>query len=560
MKRANPSQQNPPAKKMPNAQTDVTSIVIDAGTALKINQGKSSAHELLLMARNDVWHKIHVTRGGRFDNETVLQSILFAVSPHDLIPVHYTVSGEDSSFLVRNCESAIKELCAKNLILRSTTGDVLLLTITLGFASIHSLKTNIRPLLVSVLTKRHVPERKELILDNLHRDPDLVKIVYCPLAQKKTLTSVLNIIAKDLPPIEYLDLRRNKLDSVAALGDTVLEGIKILDLRQNNILNAEDLSGLLKYNISELWLDENPLCENYPSPKRYTESIRLVCPSLTKLDGVYVGIPGTPIISPIYVKNVWRRKLVEQFLEHFFMLYDEKDRSILRGIYHHAAVYSMSINSSLMNKKQEDKISVVDLTKDASDEESKKEIAPEMALMDRNLMRKFTDPLDRLYYGEEAILEVLAKFPETQHFKEWFSYDLMHDDGDCLTISVNGIFRDKFNEKFVFNRTFVLVAGNENEYKITNDQNLIYCTLPEKLKFSENFEPKKYVNEMNIDLNCLSNMEKENLVQKFKKTTTVNEKYSKRFLDEADWDLRNAIVDFMHQYKVSCIPDRAFLK
>lgn len=42
------------------------------------------------------------------------------------------------------------------------------------------------------------------------------------------------------------------------------------------------LSALKNMQIKELWLDGNPLCQNYPETA-YIDAVREICPAITKL-------------------------------------------------------------------------------------------------------------------------------------------------------------------------------------------------------------------------------------------------------------------------------------
>lgn len=221
----------------------------------------------------------------------------------------------------------------------------LILSITLGFASIHELKINIQPILLTVLTKRYDVEKRLLDLDDFHRDPDVYKTVYCPLSQYRTMAHVLKLAKTALGPFETLSLKNNELSQLTMIDSSNLKHVRYLDLRHNDILNIETLEPIKTLNIVELWLDGNPLCDNYSSPKKYIEAVREYCPQLHKLDGVQVNTAGLPMIFKSYVKNWKKRMLVDQFVQHFFSGYDYRDRIVLKGLYHDQAWYSTTVGT-----------------------------------------------------------------------------------------------------------------------------------------------------------------------------------------------------------------------
>ncbi|CAB0030544.1 unnamed protein product [Trichogramma brassicae] len=65
-----------------------------------------------------------------------------------------------------------------------------------------------------------------------------------------------------------------------------------------------------------------------------------------KLFMLYNLKPSTSITGGVcYVKNWQRKKLVEQFVEHFFTAYDSSDRTVLKGLYHENAWCSTTVGT-----------------------------------------------------------------------------------------------------------------------------------------------------------------------------------------------------------------------
>ena len=510
----------------------VTPIVLDSSMALKLSMGTmyqdtTMFRERALMARNDIWHRILILRGGHYNKETVLKSILKAVNPADLIPVKYQVLGEDSCFIARNCDRALEQLCKTSLIVQCSDGSPLILSITLGFASIHDLKINIQPLLLTVLKKRYNAEKKVLILDNFHKDPEIYKTVYCPLSQCRTMAHVLKLSKTALGSYEYLSLRNNELTSLSMLESSNIKSVKYLDLRNNDILHAEILEPIKTLNVIELWLDGNPVCENYSSASQYVESIRQYCPTLHKLDGVQVTA-GLPLIFKSYVKNWKRRRLVEQFMEHFFTAYDQADRNVLRGMYHDEAWYSTTVGTP-------------------TSPTSKRNLEP-FGQANRNLLIFGKNSQQLLYRGQEQILNVLETLPLTQHVYKSFCCDLMYDTDESLCISVEGLFKltNSTNQIFSFNRTFILTAEDDNEFKIINDQYHVYLPVHgiDHITYNIENEPAPV-----FKPTCFSPSERENLLLILQETTTMKIDHCEKYLDAAGWDIRKAITNFLNHYK-----------
>ncbi|XP_076230307.1 nuclear RNA export factor 1 isoform X2 [Nomia melanderi] len=510
---------------------------LDSSIAIKISMGGSMFQERTLMGRSDVWHKVRILKGTQYDKETVLKAILNAIEPAELVPVKYQAIGEDTYFLARNCAHALDKLCKTNLIIKNPEGDPLILIVTLGFASIHDLKLNLQPLLLAALAKKYDPNKKSLNLEQFHRDPDMSKTVYCPLSQQRTFNHVMKLTKTAIATVENLNLQKNELFNLSPIEVSGLTSIKYLDLRHNNLYNMEVLAPLKSLYILKLWLDGNPLCENYSKPKQYIESAKKYCPNLIQLDGVYVKTTGLPVTYIRYLKNETREDLVNKFVTHFFNLYDHGDRTILRGLYHKNAFYSMcsSIPPAVAHKRN-----LVQFT------------------ACRNLTKN-ADPTKKrqhLYFGQDNILGGLKRLPRSYHDKNSFVCDLIYDDGKCIVISVGGLFKTMGNVSQIlsFNRTFVLLAGADNEYNILNDQYFVELTIEEIPPSS--IETKISYEE--IVPTCFSSTEKKELLHKFLETTSLNDEWCHTYLQEAKWDLRKAISNFMKDYKSTTVPAEAF--
>ncbi|XP_017890416.1 nuclear RNA export factor 1-like, partial [Ceratina calcarata] len=495
--------------------------------------------ERTLMGRSDVWHKIKVVRGTQYDKETVLKSILAAIEPADMIPVQYQASGEDTIFLARNCAHALDKLCKTSLIIKNPDGDPLLLIITLGFASVHDIKINMQPLLRTALEARYNATKKSLNLEQFRRDPEMSKTIYSPLSQPKVFSYVLKLAKSSIGTVEHLNLQKNELYSLTAMNGLNLS-IKYLDLRHNNLMNMDVLSPLKGTHITKLWLDGNPLCENYCKPQRYIDSALKYCPNLAELDGVHIGTSELMRSYTNYFKDESREELVTKFVHHFFNLYDHNDRASLRGLYHPNAFYSMSfgIAHALAHKRK--------LTQFTAS---------------RNLMKNVdaTKKRQHLYYGQDNVLASLKRLPKSYHDKNSFVLDLLYDDGKCLTINVSGIFKNSFNTSQIlwFSRTFIIQASPNNcEYNILNDQYYVDATMEEIPASS--IDSQIPYDELPTIASCFSKFEKQEMLEKLAEVTTLNDDWCRTYLEESKWDLRKAITNFMKDYSSSSIPSNAF--
>lgn len=525
---------------MQRTNLPIVPVQLDSSIAIKISMGGSMFQERTLMGRSDVWHKVKILKGTQYDKETVLKAILSAIEPAEMIPVKYQANGEDTYFLARNCAHALDKLCKTNLIIKNPDGDPLILIVTLGFASIHDLKLNLQPLLLTALTKKYSPNFKSLDLTEFHKDPDLSKTVYCPLFQQRTFCHVLKLTKTAIATVEHLNLQKNELFNLVPLEISTKTTIKYLDLRHNNLISMEALSSIKNLCITKLWLDGNPLCENYSNSRQYINSALKYCPNLIQLDGVYIRTFGLPLTYVTYFKNESREELVSKFLHHFFIFYDQCDRLSLRALYAENAFYSMTfgIPGGVAHKRN----------------------LAQFTANNFNLLKcgDMNKKRQHIYHGQDNIVVGLKKLPNSYHEERSFVWDLMYDDGKCLVISVCGLLKVMINSPQVlwFSRTFALRAGPEHEYNIINDQYYVDATVeeipPKDVKAKVPYEP--------IVPSYYSANEKKQLLIKFSELTMLNDEWCNSYLEEVNWDMRKAISNFIKDYKTSAVSANAFQK
>ncbi|XP_014485850.1 PREDICTED: nuclear RNA export factor 1-like [Dinoponera quadriceps] len=511
-------------------------IELDSSMAIKLSMSTKMSRGKSLMTRADIWHQVRIIRGKHYDKELVLKSILKTVEPADFIPVKYQICGEDAFFIVRNCGPALEKLCKTSLIIKNVKGDALILIITLGYASTRDLKVDIRPFLRAALNKRYSPNEKMLNLENFHTDPNIAETAYCPLSQLRISNHVLNLAKTAVATFERLNLQHNELFNISAIENSNLTAIKYLDLRHNNLLNMCALAPLRKLTVTKLWLDGNPLCENYSTIRQYIDSAKKYCPQLRELDGVCI-VSRMPLIFKDYFGDDRKRQLVRKFALHFFNLYDQPDRSVLRGLYHKDAVYSMSFT--------------------VPNTVAAKTNLQQYTAQNRNLMKRTPKKITTFYQGQEEILAGHAKLPRSYHDRSSFKYDVLYDDEKYLVMCISGLFK-KLSlgiNVLSFSRTFVLSADADHEYHILNDQYHIDMA-PEKIT------PDKIKAKASYDITpiCFSPSEKSVLAIRMEQITTLNREYSENYLSDAGWDLRQALTNFMKDYKSLSIPEHAFYK
>lgn len=344
-------------------------------------------------------------------------------------------------------------------------------------------------------------------------------------------------------PIKDLILKDNKLQSLNIPEKMLSYHLGKLDVRNNSIFDMNALIPFREFKIIEIWLDGNPLCDKYNSPKDYITAIKSILPSVQIVDGQCIGQEEKilPAFHKHFIGDKIKIDLVKQFIKHFFTCYDQDDRIVLNGLYDAGALFSMTVGSISNAQK-------LLITPFATN---------------RNLL-KFVDYArctENLLYGPEKIIAVLRREPPTIHKMKYLDIDLIYSSENCFSVSVQGPFVYRKNEFPImwFHRTLIVVAKEDNEFCIINDQyhidscsaSLLETDLSELKVDAENLVPPTF--------NPISfgPAEKYQLLKLMQELTTLNSELSEKFLLDAKWDVRLAIKNFMQTYMSNKIPSEA---
>lgn len=506
------------------------------------------SHEIAL-ANCDAWHKFIVFDGALYRGNEVLRAVVTACEPAIIVPVMYTVEGKNKSTFLAKCKKDVIDNLVKQGLCVTVQDQELYMDIVLGFLGTQELQMNINKVIAQALFTRYEPVKKIFNLDDFENEKALGSI-FCPIHIPRIFELVLHCSRMGIfgvkcesqqsrLPVRELSLKYNKLTAIILFEKFFSYHLTKLDLRHNQILDVEYLCYFCEFKISELWLDGNPLCTKYTTSQEYIQAVKNVFPYLQKLDGIVIGMEKkfVPSIYSNYLGNGLKIPLIKQFIKHFFTLYDQENRIVMNGLYDRNALYSMTLGTTATNVHK-------DIVKSFT--------------INRNLL-KFVDYAkchESLFWGPEKIISALQHQPPTIHNYKTFHIDLLHEDDNCVAISVQGIFlyRLSFCLPMFFNRTFIITRREDNEYCIVNDQYHI-DSIPSNMINEVKPEPKsipKFVPTV------LSVSEKEQLLRFLRELTTMNIRYCYKYLDGAEWDIRQAIATFMKNYSVNDVPSEAF--
>ncbi|XP_069679720.1 nuclear RNA export factor 1 [Periplaneta americana] len=514
------------------------------------------------------WYKVTLPHGGKYSKEYILKTLLANVAPIVFIPLAYEVRGSESSFYVDDSYAAEK-LASIDRRITTTKGFKLLVKVKPGIPRVE-LDSELKEKIKGAMVKRYNANLKALDLSRFHTDQDLVDNYAVALFRPNMMIAVLNIIVDNIPELAALDLSNNKLYSVENLSvlSHKIPNLKVLHIGKNRIRNMHQLDCLEGLRLEELVLDGNPLCDKYQDQTVYVSEVRKRFPKVLKLDGVELAPPilfdvNEDFQMPTNKRNFFCAEggmsVARQFLEQYYQIYDSDDRQPLINAYHNDALFSITSTyppgqSSTTNSKLANYISD-----------------------SRNLLR-VKDNIRRqrlLYQGKMSVITCLTKLPKTQHDPLSFAVDLSVCTPQLMMLTVSGVFLEPSPTRNQalrsFNRVFVIVPFGEG-FCIVNEELFVTNATDEQTKAAFKTPPVVMSPPTPAPTPVpvavagsphgalIDDNTKQQMVEAFAAQSGMNLSWTKKCLDETNWDFNHATYVFTQLKEQGKVPAEAFIK
>lgn len=428
-----------------------------------------------------------------------------------------------------------------------------------------------------VLAKRYNTNNKALDLSKFHADPELQDMCFA-LYKPIILSTVMDIVAQNIPDLEAISLNNNRLMNLETLknGFKKTPHVKILHLANNKIRDVANLDALMKLPVIDLVLDGNPLCNKFRDKDTYISEVRKRFPKCIKLDGIDLPPPISFDISEethlpdgqqTFLCNSEGEVIVRQFLEQYFQIYDTENRQPLLQAYHEHAVFSLTMaypygygkekNVSWLNWYNTD---------------------------NRNIL-KLTDGDRRfklLRQGHLSVVSYLQEMPQTKHDIHSFTVDLTIFTPHMISLTISGMYKElksghKIPPTRFFFRTLVIVPAGTG-FCIANDLLHVSNATPDQAK--EAFktpslptppsgtaappstpEASPIIPPVSVAVSpILDKSTKEEMVKQIALKTGMNWEWSLKCLEGNDWDFVRAVGVFENLQSQGRIPVDAFVK
>uniref|UniRef100_A0A8C8IE47 Nuclear RNA export factor 1 n=1 Tax=Oncorhynchus tshawytscha TaxID=74940 RepID=A0A8C8IE47_ONCTS len=223
------------------------------------------------------WYKMIIPYGRKYDKKWLLMALQNLCSV-PFTPVQYQIEGHKAQFYLEDACTA-NALCRVSRQITDTEGYkvIVLMNPCLPPAILNTqLKPEDIEHLKQCMAKRFDGSQRALDLNNIRTDPDLVsQNIRAILSRKTFMDAVVKIIEENIPELVCLNLSNNKLYKLEDVADLISKAphLKILNLSHNELKSEKELDRLKGLKLVELWLDRNPLCDQFKDQLTYIRSV-----------------------------------------------------------------------------------------------------------------------------------------------------------------------------------------------------------------------------------------------------------------------------------------------
>ncbi|KAK7103111.1 nuclear RNA export factor 1-like [Littorina saxatilis] len=438
--------------------------------------GKPSTRPLLPSSHSHpgskTWYKVSIPHAKETDKATLL-TLLGNHAPGNFRPIQFGYKGEMAVFYLDDRDVANLMRGVSRRITLPGSNFKLIINVNMSSPPFPVMNEENLDKLKVVMSARYDPSIKTLDLTSLYEDRALQQEgLYLPLNRPVIATCVAKIIQQNIPELVGLNLSSNRMLSLSSVQEMVQRAPNVvsLDLSKNQLRAVEELDKLKGWQLTELVLDKNPLCDRIHGQTEYVSAVRKRFPKVVKLDGKELPPPITfdvstavvPVSQGSYFVNAEVQELVVRFLKEYYTIYDCDNRQPLIDAYHDNAIFSLSVasNPAIENKQPSlaDYLSISrnDLRIRGRDERDKGRIK------DR-LLKK----------GKLQVVSELSTLPRTTHDANSFVVDVNLVSSTVLSFVVNGLFKESDNKADkppirAFSRCFTAVPA-AGGVLVTND-------------------------------------------------------------------------------------------
>lgn len=526
------------------------------------------------------WYRVSIPHAKKIEKTTLL-TLLGNHLPPTFKPFQFHYENEMGVFHVDDRDTAELIKSLSRTITMPNSNLKIFTTVKLSSPPYPYMnEENIQKLQV-VMSQRYDPSVKMLDLSRLYEDKNLQEEgLYLALNREQVMSTVTKIIQENIPELVGLNLSHNRLLSLSGVQDLVSKTghITSLNLSHNQLRDVSELDKVKGWQLLELLLERNPLCDHFKENTPYVSAVRKRFPKLLKLDGKDLPPPITfdiekaviPVSKGSHFVNSEVQDLVVKFLKEYYTIYDSDNRQPLIDAYHEHAIFSVtSAFNPAMEYKQPNLAEYLRQSRNAL-----KVSETEVRRLDQHMKK-----------GRLVVVAQLTSMPKTTHDANSLVVDVNFVSNTLLSFSVNGLFKEADNKADkppirAFSRCFVAVPAQGGVLIISDMLTITNATseqtqaafkstgpTPSSSPVSSNppaltSPSTSTVSAVSPDVSSLDSLpaEQQQMVLSFSQQSGMSPVFSFRCLADCNWDYNKAAEVFTNLNSQGKIPPEAFQK
>lgn len=507
-------------------------------------------------ANRKSWFKITIPCGKKYDKPWLIAA-LQGVCSLQFTPVHFHYEKNNAVFFVEDATTAnALKMVSRKITDKDSYKVVVIINSSSSPPSFiqNELKPEELEQLKQCMSKRFDGSQQALDLNSLRTDPDLVTHnIDLVLNRRNCMQAVNKVIEENIPELVSLNLSNNRLYRLDDLSELVNKATKLksLNLSRNELKTERELDKIKGFQLEELWLDRNALCDSFKDHSTYISAVRERFSKLLRLDGHILPLPiafdvEAPTTLPpgkgSYFGSDDIKSLILRFLQQYYSVYDSADRQPLLDAYHDGASFSLTVPFTTQNPSRS---SLGEYQKDS-----------------RNV-KKLSNPAARFRLLKHTRLMVVAflnELPKTQHDVSSFVVDVSACTNTLLSFTVAGVFKEvdgKARDSVrAFSRVFVTVPAGNTGLCIVNDELFVRNASTEEIRRAF-ATPAPTPSSSPVP--SLSAPQQE-MLSAFSLQSGMNLEWTQKCLQDNEWDFNRAAQIFTQLKAEGKIPDVAFVK
>ncbi|XP_017002287.3 nuclear RNA export factor 1 [Drosophila takahashii] len=307
-----------------------------------------------LMPNSFGWYQVTLQNAQIYEKETLLRALLAAMSPHVFIPQYWRAERNCVIFFTDDYEVA-ERIQHLGRHAQLPDGYRLMPRVRSGIPLV-AIDDAFKEKMKVTMAKRYNVQTKALDLSRFHADPEL-KLIFCPLFRQNVMSAAIDIICDNIPDLEAINLNDNSMTSMEAFKgvEKRIPNLKILYLGDNKIPSLAHLVVFRNLSILELVLKNNPCRSRYKDSQHFISEVRRKFPKLLKLDGEALAPQVTFDLTEqgriletkaSFLCDNAGAEVVRQFLDQYFRIFDSESRQSLLDAYHENAMLSITMPSA----------------------------------------------------------------------------------------------------------------------------------------------------------------------------------------------------------------------